>query len=436
MFSLWRPLGLHATTTICSRVARVTHSKDDSASLWAFRKKSNFHITIPRRYSSHLEKQVRHEGFRTHSGIYIKSGDTVELEDRTFLRVVHVLHNEYHNRYWVSGRRFVHNKDTCGLPRHDSVDPNEVYWVVHSAKNDPRPAEEQALIEVEGSQILRKRTMTMVNTTYPAYQKWTGADLGVPGPGALFCRWKHVVITKTRKLQKPLDAFHITAAEIAEASFQQLRFVECDDGHNSRISDETLRRSWRGITRRGGASTESKEPESAAFTFADVCCGAGRASRGAEMAGFKLRWALDHNAAACETFHLNFPEARLYQKQLTDVAHMWRGGLKVDILHLSPPCQAFSPAKTTANLENDRKNIAANMEIGSCLGIARPRIVTLEQTSGLMSRGRVGGKHHEHWRNVIEQFTSRGYSVAWKIMNLAELGLPQPRKRLIMIASW
>ena len=45
----------------------------------------------------------------------------------------------------------------------------------------------------------------------------------------------------------------------------------------------------------------------AAYTFAGVCCGAGGASRGAEMAGFQVLWALDYNAAACETFRLNFP---------------------------------------------------------------------------------------------------------------------------------
>ena len=456
MFPFWRPLCLHATTTTYTRVARAWYYKDESTSLWAFRKTSKWPFTILQRHSSSLVERVRHEGFRTRNGIYIKSGDTVELEDGSFLRVKTVLHNEYHNRYRVVGWRFIRNHKTCGLPRHDPVDPNEVYWVVHLIKNDPRPAKDQALVEVEGSQILRQKTMTMVNTTYPGHHQRTGPDLGIPSHDALFCRWKHVIVTKNSKRRRPLDAFHMFAPKISEASFQRLRAEECDDGYDNRTADATLRQIWRGVTRRGGAGVESKEPISlqsaaealsldeknqdgsapAAYTFADVCCGAGGASHGAEIAGLKLRWALDNDGPACDTFYLNFPEARLYRKKIEDVAQMQRKGLKIDIMHLSPPCQPFSPAHTTPNLEKDAANIAANMSIGYCLDKARPRIATLEQTSGLMSEGYLGGRHNEHWSKIIEQFTSRGYSVAWKIMDLAELGLPQHRKRLIMIASW
>ena len=153
------------------------------------------------------------------------------------------------------------------------------------------------------------------------------------------------------------------------------------------------------------------------------------------MAGLQLRWALDHNTAACETFRLNFPEVRLYHKTLKDMIHMGREDLNVDIMHISPPCQAFSQANTSPNLHNDTLNIATNMEVGNCLDIVRPRIATLEQTSGLMSLGHASGRHREHRSKLISQFTSRSYSIAWGNVDLAKLGLPQPRKRLIMIAS-
>lgn len=442
---------MHANTIRCPRIFLVAHSKDELVSLWALRANLKSHTTIRQRHS--LVKDVRHEGFRIRNGISIKSGDTVELEDGSFIRVKEVLHNNLYNKYWVVGWRFVRNRDTSGLPDHG---PNEVYWAVHLARNNPRPAAEQALVEVADSQILRMRTMTMVNTTYSGRKEGNEADLGVTRDGALFCRWKHVILTKSEKRSRPLDAFGIPAADIAEASFQRLRTDECDDGHNNRTADETLRRSWRGVTKRGGAYIESKKPSTlpealealslddnsrnervpAAYTFADICCGAGGASRGGEMAGLKLRWALDHDAAACETFRLNFPKVRLYPEKLKDFVHMRHEGLKVDIMHASPPCQDYSPAKTKPNLGIITENIAANMQVGKCLDLGRPRIATLEQTSGLMSLGHAGGRHSEHWGNMIEQFTSRGYSVAWKIIDLAELGLPQHRKRLIMIASW
>ena len=452
MLSLWRRFRLHTTIIRSGRTCRVTQSKDGLVSLWALRETFKGQITIQEQHRS-LVTHVKYEGFRTYKGVFVKTGDTVELEDGNFLRVKEVLHNVFYDRYWIVGWKFVRNMQTFGLPGDDS---NEVYWVVHLVRNDPRPAAEQALVKVDDAQILRKRTMSMVNETYPSQQKRTKAGLGAPGDGTLYCRWKHVVVTRTGKCERPLDAFRIPAAEIAEASFQRLRAQDFDDVHNKPSVNETLLRHRLGGNEKVGANIENKEPGSlssaiealslsdnsrikpapAAYTFADVCSGAGGASRGAEMAGLQIRWALDHDPDACETYRLNFPQVRLYQKPLQELVNMKHEDLKVDIMHISPPCQAFSQANTSPNRSKDAQNIAASMEIGTCLDVARPRIATLEQTSGLMSCGHAGGRHGRHFGNVIAQFTSRNYSVAWKNADLAQWGLPQRRKRLLMIASW
>lgn len=250
-----------------------------------------------------LLKHVRPEGFKTRDGISVKPGDTVELEGGNFLRVKEVLHNTFYDRYWIVGWRFVRNKETLGLPKKDS---NEVYWVVHLWEYNLWPAIEQSLVRVDESQILRKRTMNLVSMTNPVHQKGNGADLRARGHGAFHCRWKHVILTKTGRLDRPLDAFQIPAAKIKEASFQRLRAEDCDDMYKNRAVDETLRRSCLvGIQERSAIeSAESKSLRSAvealslndnsrhervpaAYTFADVCCGGGGASRGAEMAGLQ-----------------------------------------------------------------------------------------------------------------------------------------------------
>ncbi|KAL8851915.1 MAG: hypothetical protein Q9198_011043 [Flavoplaca austrocitrina] len=75
------------------------------------------------------------------------------------------------------------------------------------------------------------------------------------------------------------------------------------------------------------------------------------------------------------------------------------------------------------------------MKPGGCLDIAKPRVAFIEQTSGLMSLGSRGGKHHTCFSNFIEQFTSRNYNVVWRNVNFADYGLPQQRNRLIMVAT-
>ena len=299
MFSLRRLSCLHTITLRRPQIFRTTPSKDGPVSLWALREIFNSHFNIQQRYSSQLVKHAICDGFKTHDGIFIKSGDTAELKDGTFLRVKEVLHTEFHRRYWIVGRRFVRNTKTLGLSKR----PNEVYWVVHQAHNDLRPAAEQALVQVVDSQIRRKKTLIMVNN-HPSGHKNRSGDV-------LFCRWKHVIITKIGMRDRPLDAFHNPASEIMQASFERLRDEECDALQEDHIADETLRRLWRGLKKRGGACIDSQEPNSllsavevlslddnsqnervpAAYTFADNCCGAGGASRGAEMAGLRLCWA-------------------------------------------------------------------------------------------------------------------------------------------------
>ena len=60
----------------------------------------------------------------------------------------------------------------------------------------------------------------------------------------------------------------------------------------------------------------------------------------------------------------------------------------------------------------------------------RPRIFTLEQTFGILHP-----RFRPYFNSLIRGFTSQNYSVRWKVVHLSNWGLPQPRKRLIMIGS-
>ncbi|KAL8854447.1 MAG: hypothetical protein Q9221_000717 [Calogaya cf. arnoldii] len=392
-------------------------------------------------HKSVLTESVEHKRFKAQNGESINVGDTVQLKDGTFLRVM--LQKGDVLEGWI----FRRNADTLGLSK---LDPNEVYWVEPLAIKDSRPAVEQALFEVLRSEVVRRRTMIMSNKVYTGNQKSAGASEDV-----LFCGWKQVVTTGTAKKESPSEAFSLPAQEIVEASFERLGEDECDDDGNSRIADKALREAWLGIPGRVDANVQTSgveilpaaieglpindEPRNesitATYTYADVCCGAGGTSRGAEMAGLHLRWALDHNLPACDTYQANSPQVNLYHEELDDLVPIGRPNLRVDIFHGTFPCQAWSLGNTSPNREKGDMNIAASMEIGRCLDIAKPRVVTLEQTSGLVSQGHRAGKHSKSLDRFIKQFTSRNYSVAWKVVNMVEYGLPQFRKRLIMIAT-
>jgi DNA (cytosine-5)-methyltransferase 1 len=134
------------------------------------------------------------------------------------------------------------------------------------------------------------------------------------------------------------------------------------------------------------------------------------------MAGLMVRWGIDNWEAACETWKQNFPQGVMLDIPVDEVvkrAQKAKLGLLVDILHLSPPCQFWSPAHTIEG-KYDEENQAALYACGNLLDISKPRIATLEQTFGLAD-----ARFHRFFHMLIRDFTDRGYSIRWKIVAFA-----------------
>lgn len=167
------------------------------------------------------------------------------------------------------------------------------------------------------------------------------------------------------------------------------------------------------------------------YTVGDLFCGAGGVSRGAVTAGMRVSWACDFDADACRTYSRNFFQVNVYQYSVTDFLAIDGTLIRVDILHLSPPCQFFSIAHTRPG-PNDEMNLAAMYCISLALQRCRPRIVTLEEASGLPDLL----KHKQYFRSLVRQFTDNGYTVRWAVFRCCDWGIPQQRRRLFLIAAW
>ena len=166
------------------------------------------------------------------------------------------------------------------------------------------------------------------------------------------------------------------------------------------------------------------------YTFNDYFCGAGGMSRAAHQNKLHIQDAFDFDQHACNSYHMNFPDARIHCLW----AHEFIGlpnQCKCDIAHVSPVCKFFSPAHTRVG-KDDEMNTASWTAIGELLMKSRPRVVTLEQTFGLVLRAR----HRGYLNALIQVFTSHGYSIRWRLLHCADYGLPQMRLRTFMIASW
>jgi len=140
------------------------------------------------------------------------------------------------------------------------------------------------------------------------------------------------------------------------------------------------------------------------------------------MAGLKVKWGFDHWDRACDTWRKNFPDSRCYElwsHEFVQVAQRAAAEgfpdiMKVDILHLSPPCQYFSDAHTIMG-KDDEKNIASLFAVRGVIEVAKPRVVTLEQTFGITRP-----RFLWYLTALIQMFTSLDFSVRWAIVPLAQ----------------
>jgi DNA (cytosine-5)-methyltransferase 1 len=164
----------------------------------------------------------------------------------------------------------------------------------------------------------------------------------------------------------------------------------------------------------------SIRPAGQMLTFGDAFCGAGGTTRGAVMAGLKVKWGFDFWEHACTTWKTNFSDAACYCMASEEFVSMAQKssddsltGVKVDILHLSPPCQYFSPAHTVDGID-DEMNTASLYAVLEVVKVVKPRVVTLEQTFGIL-----GARCRWYFASLIHMFATLRFSVRWAIVPLS-----------------
>lgn len=101
----------------------------------------------------------------------------------------------------------------------------------------------------------------------------------------------------------------------------------------------------------------------------------------------------------------------MFEQDATDFIHNHEIDYRshpVDILHLSPPCQFWSPLAYPHAGRNNEANMAILFACSELIKKSRPRLFTLEQTFGLTHDA-----HTEFLNALIQGFKCNGYSVQW-----------------------
>jgi DNA (cytosine-5)-methyltransferase 1 len=172
--------------------------------------------------------------------------------------------------------------------------------------------------------------------------------------------------------------------------------------------------------------------------------GAGGLDYGFEAAGFETSVAIEMDHACCETLrsNRNWPviERDIFDvpsDELLETATLKKGDAA--LLIGGPPCQPFSKSGYWARGDAARLDDPRANTLGAYLRVLEdtlPRSFLLENVEGLAYRGK-----DEGLRLLLEVIakinkrTKSNYRPTFKVLNAAEFGVPQLRKRLIMVAS-
>ena len=158
-------------------------------------------------------------------------------------------------------------------------------------------------------------------------------------------------------------------------------------------------------------------------TFVDLFCGCGGWTEGLKKAGWTPLLGVDIDRTALNTYEINHPGVGTLQ---CDVTQLKASQLprKVDLIVASPPCQTFSyMGKRADSVADDLCHHVARIA-----SLTSAQHVMLENVSGILTKGNT-------FARLITSLKRKGYHVQHAKVNAADYGVPQRRRRVILIAS-
>lgn len=162
----------------------------------------------------------------------------------------------------------------------------------------------------------------------------------------------------------------------------------------------------------------------------DLFCGAGGLSRGLKARGIRIKAGIDIDPACTYPYKANHPGAKFLLKDVktlrgADLDALWSKGSH-RLLAGCAPCQPFSSyANTTAAADKTKWSLL--FEFARLVRECSPEMVTMENVPRIAAE--------QPFQTFLQTLEDLGYHVAHGVLNAADFGAPQGRRRLVLIAS-
>lgn len=156
----------------------------------------------------------------------------------------------------------------------------------------------------------------------------------------------------------------------------------------------------------------------------DLFCGCGGLSLGFEQAGFEISLGIDNWKESLNTFQNNHKNSEILCADLSKIKPQ-EINKNFDVIIGGPPCQGFSISGKRN--PNDPRNKLYQSFV-SFVEYFKPKSFIMENVPNLVAMN--NGKAKDQ---IIKEFEELGYKVVYKILLASDFGVPQNRKRVVIV---
>ena len=160
----------------------------------------------------------------------------------------------------------------------------------------------------------------------------------------------------------------------------------------------------------------------------DLFCGAGGLSYGMKQAGVDILAGIDIDPACRHPFETNV-KAKFYQEDVAQLSaksvESIYGGKKGRVLAGCAPCQPFSSYTNKSAIQEHEWPLLS--KFGELAEELRPEVVTMENVPRL--------EEHAVFKRFLDILDGAGYRYSYDVVRCANYGIPQSRRRLVLLAS-